>query len=207
MKPWAVTEMPRPRLVIASDNAGKLEEFRQMLQPRGFEILPQSDFKVAQPEETGRTFIENALIKGRVAAETSGNAALGDDSGLVVDALQGRPGIRSARYAGEQASDADNIKKLLTDLQGMPEERRGAFFFCCLVLLRHADDPAPLVATGRWHGYILDKLRGSGGFGYDPVFLEPRMGVTAAELPAAEKNRISHRGRALDALLKQLDQD
>jgi len=198
--------MTRPRLVIASDNTGKLEEFRHMLTSRGFEVLPQSDFDVVQPEETGRTFIENALVKARTAAEASGLAALGDDSGLVVDALKGRPGIHSARYAGENADDAANIEKLVGELDGLPEERRGAFFFCCLVLLRHAEDPAPLVATGRWHGYILDAPRGDGGFGYDPVFLEPRMGVTAAELPAAEKNRISHRGKALDALLGQLDE-
>ncbi|MFU8878434.1 MAG: RdgB/HAM1 family non-canonical purine NTP pyrophosphatase, partial [Wenzhouxiangellaceae bacterium] len=177
--------MTRPRLVIASDNTGKLEEFRQMLTSRGFEVLPQSDFDVVQPDETGRTFIENALVKARTAAEASGLAALGDDSGLVVDALKGRPGIHSARYAGADADDAANIEKLIGELDGLPEERRGAFFFCCLVLLRHAEDPAPLVATGRWHGYILDAPRGDGGFGYDPVFLEPRMGVTAAELPAA----------------------
>jgi XTP/dITP diphosphohydrolase len=130
---------------------------------------------------------------------------LADDSGLVVDALDGRPGIRSARYAGDAADPRANIERLLEELQGLPRERRGASFYCCLVLLRHADDPAPLIATGRWQGYILDAPRGVGGFGYDPVFLEPRLDVTAAELPAAEKNRISHRGKALELLLAQLD--
>ncbi|MDT8439799.1 MAG: RdgB/HAM1 family non-canonical purine NTP pyrophosphatase [Wenzhouxiangellaceae bacterium] len=197
--------MARTRLVIASGNAGKLAEFRQLLGCRGFEVLPQSEFDVRQPPETGRTFIENALIKARTAAQASGHAALGDDSGLVVAALQGRPGIHSARYAGAQATDHDNIQRLLGELDGLPEERRGAFFFCCLVLLRHADDPAPLIATGRWHGYILASPRGDGGFGYDPVFLDPQRGITAAEMPAGEKNMVSHRGRALEALLDQVE--
>lgn len=199
--------MMRRDLVLATGNAGKLTEFRQMLEPRGFDVHPQSAFAVEPPEETGLTFVENALIKARVAAETCGHAALGDDSGLVVDALQGRPGIRSARYAGEDASDADNIEKLLADLEDQPEERRGAFFFCCLVLLRHAEDPAPLIATGRWHGYILEAPRGDGGFGYDPVFFDARRGVSAAEMPAGEKNKVSHRGRALDVLLRQIEED
>jgi len=198
--------MARQRLVIASGNRGKLAEFDQMLDARGFEVRPQSDYNVEPPPETGMTFVENALIKARAACEASGEAALADDSGLVVRALEGRPGIRSARYAGEQADSAANIEKLLGELEGLPEVRRGAYFYCCLVLLRHVDDPAPLIATGRWHGYILDAPRGDGGFGYDPVFLEPRMGVTAAELPATEKNRISHRGQALDALINMLDE-
>lgn len=193
-------------LVIASGNSGKLTEFSEMLAPRGYEVRPQSDFDVQQPPETGKTFIENALIKARAAAEVSGHAALGDDSGLVVRALNGKPGIYSARYAGPQASDDDNIDKLVAELEGLPEARRGAYFYCCLVLLRHAEDPAPLIATGRWHGYILESRRGEGGFGYDPVFRDPDMGATAAELPAGEKNRVSHRGRALDALLTQLDE-
>jgi len=192
-------------LVIASGNAGKLAEFDEMLGPRGFEVRPQSDFDVEQPPETGKTFIENALIKARTAAEVSGEAALGDDSGLVVRALKGRPGIYSSRFAGAEAGDDDNIDKLLTELEGLPEARRGAYFYCCLVLLRHADDPAPLIATGRWHGYILESRLGEGGFGYDPVFHDPDMGATAAELPAGEKNRVSHRGRALDALMAQID--
>ena len=192
-------------LVIASGNAGKLAEFDQMLSPLNFSVKPQSDYDVVPPPETGRTFVENALIKARAAAEAAGGPALGDDSGLVVEALDGRPGIRSARFAGEDASDAANIDKLLDELNGLPEERRGAYFYCCLVLLQHADDPAPLIATGRWHGYILEARRGTGGFGYDPVFHDPRMGATAAELPAGEKNRVSHRGRALDRLIQLIE--
>jgi XTP/dITP diphosphohydrolase len=192
--------------VVASGNAGKLAEFEQMLAPHGYDVKAQLDFGVQPPPETGRTFVENALIKARAAAEAAGQAALGDDSGLVVDALQGRPGIRSARFAGDDADDDANIKKLLTDLEDMPAERRGAFFYCCLVLLRHAGDPAPLIATGRWYGYILGAPRGDGGFGYDPVFYDAERGVSAAELPAGEKNRISHRGRALDGLMRQIEE-
>ena len=198
--------MARRRLVIASGNAGKLAEFAQMLGPLNFEVLPQSDFGVETPPETGLTFVENALIKARAAAEAADGPALGDDSGLVVDALAGQPGIYSSRFAGEDATDDDNIDKLLAELHDLPEERRGAYFFCCLVLLQHAEDPAPLIATGRWHGRILEARRGDGGFGYDPVFHDARMGATAAELPAGEKNRVSHRGRALDQLIRLIDQ-
>ena len=193
------------KLVIASGNPGKLAEFDDMLGPRGFDVRPQSEFNVEQPSETGTTFVENALIKARTAAETSGHAALGDDSGLVVRALKGRPGIYSSRFAGGGASDDDNIDKLIQELEGLPEARRGAYFYCCLVLLRHADDPAPLIATGRWHGYILESRRGERGFGYDPIFHDLDRGVTAAELAAGEKNRVSHRGRAMEALIKMLD--
>ncbi|MBY6204822.1 RdgB/HAM1 family non-canonical purine NTP pyrophosphatase [Halomonas denitrificans] len=198
--------MARRPLVIASGNAGKLAEFDQMLGPLNFEVRPQSDFGVETPPETGLTFVENALIKARAAAEAAGGPALGDDSGLVVEALDGRPGIYSSRFAGENASDDDNIDKLLDELRDLPEERRGAYFFCCLVLLQHAEDPAPLIATGRWHGRILEARRGTGGFGYDPVFHDRRMGATAAELPAGEKNRVSHRGRALDQLIRLIDE-
>jgi len=197
--------MAKRTLVVASGNAGKLTEFQAMADSRGFAIKPQSDFDVEQPPETGTTFVENALVKARTAAKVSGHAALGDDSGLVVQALNGRPGILSARYAGKGADDDANIDKLLGELDGLPEDRRGAYFYCCLVLLRHADDPAPLIATGRWHGYILESRRGEGGFGYDPVFYDREMGATAAELPGAEKNRVSHRGQALDVLMKKLD--
>jgi XTP/dITP diphosphohydrolase len=197
--------MAVPTLVIASGNAGKLAEFDQMLSPLNYRVRPQSDFDVVQPPETGKTFVENALIKARAAAEATGGPALGDDSGLVVEALDGRPGIYSSRFAGDDASDADNIDRLLTELEGLPQERRGAYFFCCLVLLQHAEDPAPLIATGRWHGYILEARRGEGGFGYDPVFHDPRMGATAAELPSGEKNRVSHRGRALDQLIQLIE--
>lgn len=198
--------MARRPLVIASGNAGKLAEFDQMLGPLNFDVRPQSDFGVETPPETGLTFVENALIKARAAAEAADGPALGDDSGLVVDALAGQPGIYSSRFAGEDATDDDNIDKLLAELHDLPEERRGAYFFCCLVLLQHAEDPAPLIATGRWHGRILEARRGDGGFGYDPVFHDARMGATAAELPAGEKNRVSHRGRALDQLIRLIDQ-
>ena len=197
--------MAKRTLVVASGNAGKLAEFEDMLGSRGYTVRPQSDFDVEQPPETGKTFVENALVKARTAAKASGHAALGDDSGLVVRALDGRPGIKSARYAGKNAGDDANIDKLIGELEGLPEARRGAYFYCCLVLLRHADDPAPLIATGRWHGYILEERRGEGGFGYDPIFHDRDMGATAAELPAAEKNRVSHRGRALEDLMKLLD--
>jgi XTP/dITP diphosphohydrolase len=197
--------MATPTLVIASGNAGKLAEFDQMLSPLNYRVRPQSDFNVIQPPETGLTFVENALIKARAAAEAAGGPALGDDSGLVVDALDGRPGIYSSRFAGEDASDSDNIDHLLAELEGLPQERRGAYFFCCLVLLQHAEDPAPLIATGRWHGYILEARRGESGFGYDPVFHDPEMGATAAELPAGEKNRVSHRGRALEQLIQLIE--
>lgn len=197
--------MGRPKIVVASGNAGKLAEFHEMLDPRGMDVVPQSDFGVVPPPETGRTFVENALIKARAACESAGRPALADDSGLVVRALAGRPGIHSARYAGDAADDDANIDKLLAELEGLPGERRGAFFYCCLVLLKHADDPAPLIATGRWYGYILESRRGTNGFGYDPVFHDPERGVSAAELPAGEKNRISHRGRALEKLVAMLD--
>ena len=191
-------------LVIASDNAGKMNEFEQLFAPLGFRIHKQSEFDIRQPPETGQTFIENALIKARVAAAGSNLPALGDDSGLVVDALNGRPGIYSARFAGEHADADDNIDKLLDELKGVPPEQRGAGFYCCLVYLRSADDPAPLIATGRWSGRILESRSGDGGFGYDPVFYDPVLKSTAAELPPEQKNQASHRGRALQQLLAML---
>lgn len=196
--------MPLEKLVIASNNPGKLAEFEQLLKPLKFDIRPQSDFGVAAPEETGLTFVENALIKARAAARATGLPSLGDDSGLVVDALNGAPGIRSSRFAGDDAGDEGNNRLLLERLEGVPDDRRGAAFFCCLVLLRHAVDAAPYICTGTWHGRILDSPRGTGGFGYDPVFLDTRLGVSAAELSPAEKNRISHRGQAMQKLLEKL---
>ena len=191
-------------LVIASDNAGKLREFDQLFAPLGFRIYPQSDFAIQQPPETGQTFIENALVKARVAAGGSKRPALGDDSGLVVDALGGRPGIYSARFAGVQSSAEDNIDKLLDELNGRAEAERSASFYCCLVYMRQADDPAPVIATGRWPGRILVQRSGDGGFGYDPVFFDPELGQSAAELPPQLKNQVSHRGRALRQLLSLL---
>ncbi|QDW67073.1 RdgB/HAM1 family non-canonical purine NTP pyrophosphatase [Luteimonas granuli] len=191
-------------LVLASGNAGKLAELRQLLGDRGLSLRAQSEFGVGDVEETGLTFIENALLKARNAARATGLPALGDDSGLCVDALGGAPGLYSARYAGPGGDAARNIERLLRELDGVPDEARGASFHCCIVLLRHATDPRPLVVEGRWHGRVLHAPRGAGGFGYDPVFLDPASGLTAAELPAARKNAISHRGLALATLRERL---
>jgi len=191
------------RVVLATGNPGKAREIGAMLAPAGIEIVSQAVFGLESADETGATFIENALLKARHAAAGSGLPAIADDSGLVVDALGGAPGIHSARYAGE-GGDAANIRKLLAALDGLPEEARGARFVCVAVLLRHPDDPLPLVCEGRWEGAIASAPRGTGGFGYDPVFI-PRGGVgSAAELEAAQKNRLSHRGRAFGELLARL---
>lgn len=192
-------------LVLASGNAGKLRELSAMLQPFGWAVSPQGDWSVEEAVEDGLSFIENALIKARHAARLTGLPSLGDDSGLVVDALDGRPGIYSSRYAGEAADDHANNRKLLAELAGVPEERRGAHFYCAMALVRHAQDPAPLLATGEWRGRILASPSGSGGFGYDPLFGVPGHDCSAAELPAAVKNRISHRGKALAQLLHQIE--
>lgn len=190
-------------MVLATGNPGKAREIAAMLAPAGIEIVSQAVFGLESAAETGATFIENALLKARHAAAGSGLPAIADDSGLVVDALLGAPGIHSARYAGE-GGDAANIRKLLAALDGLPETARGARFVCVAVLLRDPDDPLPLVCEGRWEGVIASAPRGAGGFGYDPVFL-PRGGVgSAAELEAAEKNRLSHRGRAFGELLGRL---
>lgn len=194
------------RVVLATANRGKQREFQALLGPRGYQLTLQSELGIESAPETGASFLDNALLKARHAARLAGAAVLADDSGIEIDALGGRPGLHSARYAGAQASDADNLALLLRELQGLPLEQRGARYRCVIVLLRSADDPAPLVAQGEWAGRIAVAPRGAGGFGYDPVFLpdglEP---LTAAELPATTKNAISHRGRALAALLAQLD--
>lgn len=192
------------KLVLASGNKGKLEELAHMLEPLHIEVLSQADFDIEPVAETGLTFVENALFKAREAARVSGLPALADDSGLVVDALDGRPGIHSARFAGADASDADNNDKLLRELAELPMERRAAHFHCSLVLLRHESDPAPIIAEGDWYGHILEAPRGEGGFGYDPLFHDRELGATAAELPMAEKARVSHRGKALSALIERL---
>ena len=192
------------KAVLASGNAGKLREFAQLLSPRDIELVPQTLFGIEPPEETGATFLDNALLKARYAAARSGLAALADDSGIEVDALDGRPGVRSARYAGEGASDAENLALMLRELQGVPEERRAARYRCVLVFLRHPADRQPLIATGSWEGCILGAPRGSGGFGYDPIFLPRGETRSAAELPAQQKNELSHRGQALRALLAAL---
>lgn len=176
-----------------------------MLKPLGWNILPQSGWGVTPPVEDGLTFIENALIKARHAARHSGLAALGDDSGLVVDVLDGAPGIHSSRYAGKNARDEDNNRKLLDALLGVPTVNRSAHFYCAMVLVRHPLDPAPLLATGFWEGRIIETEQGSGGFGYDPLFWVEAHDCTAAELDSATKNRLSHRGQALAALVKQME--
>ncbi len=192
------------RIVLASNNAGKLREFNQLLGSAGFEILPQRDFDIPEAEETGLTFVENAILKARNAAAHSGLPAIADDSGLEVDALNGRPGIYSARFAGESASDQDNLRKLLDELGDLPDERRGARFQCLLVYLRHAEDPTPILCQGTWEGRILRQPQGENGFGYDPVFFVPGENASAAEIDAETKNRLSHRGQALRQLLQRL---
>jgi len=195
--------------VLASGNQGKLREITGMLQPLGFVVHPQSDWQVSEAEETACTFVENSLLKARHAARSTGLPAIADDSGLVVPALNGEPGIYSARYAGEGGDDEANILKLLAQLKGKAGPDRYAHFYCALVLVNSPEDPAPLIATGRWYGSILDAPQGSGGFGYDPVFGLPDMPDSgqirsAAELTAAEKSRVSHRGQALSELVRQL---
>lgn len=192
------------KLVLASGNAGKLVELRELLADRAIELVPQQALGIGDAEESASTFVENALIKARHAARISGLPALADDSGLCVDALDGAPGLRSARYAGSHGDAAANIAKLLDALREVAEENRSAHFHCTIVLLRSADDPAPLIAEGRWHGRILQAPRGANGFGYDPVFFDPAHGLGAAELDPAIKNRISHRGQALAQLLAML---
>lgn len=192
------------KLVLASGNAGKLVEMREILADLDIELIAQSALGIADAEETGLTFVENALLKARHAARVSGLPALGDDSGICVDAHGGAPGLLSARYAGEHGNAQANIAKLLDALRDVPDARRTAHFHCSVVLLRHADDPAPLIAEGRWHGTILHAPRGDHGFGYDPIFLpDDGAGLAAAELDAATKNRISHRALAL-AKLREL---
>ena len=192
-------------LVLASGNAGKLKEIGQLLGPLGWKLRPQGEWGFEEAVEDGLTFVENALIKARHAARHTGLPAIGDDSGLVVDALDGRPGLYSARYAGDGGAQA-NIDKLLGELEGVPEEKRGAHFYCVVVLLQHAEDPAPLVATGRWPGRIAEARSGAGGFGYDPIFFDPQRQATAAELPPEIKNSVSHRGQALAGLVRLLQQ-
>ncbi len=191
------------KLVLASGNAGKLAELRELLGD-GFELHAQSEFGVADAEETGLSFIENAILKARHAARATGLPALADDSGLCVDALDGAPGLYSARYAGAHGDAEANIDRLLRELEGVADDRRSARFVCVLALVRHADDPQPLIAEGTWEGCILHVRRGGNGFGYDPVFFSPAHGCSAAELPAAVKNRDSHRGRALTLLQDRL---
>lgn len=192
------------KLVIATENLGKLKEIQHYLAEFDLEILPQSQFNVSSIAETGKTFIENALIKARHASAITKQPTLADDSGLVIDALNGAPGIYSARYAGEQSNDAANIKKVLEEMQNVPSKNRIAHFYCVMILLRHANDPAPVVGVGIWHGSILTAATGQNGFGYDPIFYVPTHHCSAAELDLTLKNQLSHRGLALKQLQQQL---
>jgi XTP/dITP diphosphohydrolase len=191
-------------LVLASNNAGKLKEFGQLLAPLGFIVKPQSEFNVPEAEEPHATFVENALAKARHAATLTGWPALADDSGICANALGGAPGVWSARYAGEPKSDQRNNEKLIADLSTQVD--KSAYYYCVLVFVRHANDPQPIIAEGRWNGEVISERRGEGGFGYDPYFWLPELGKTAAELSAVEKNRLSHRGQALRALIEKLKQ-
>ena len=193
------------RLVLASSNDGKLRVFRRLLAPLGIEVIAQAELGIAEADEPHATFVENALEKARHASRAARLPALADDSGLCVDALDGAPGVQSARYAGEPRSDARNNAKLVSALAGIADRR--AHYACVLALVRHAADPEPIIAQGDWHGTIIDSPRGAGGFGYDPHFLDPGTGLTGAELPLEKKNALSHRGHAMRALIARLEDE
>ena len=193
------------KIVIASNSSGKLREIGHLLEPLGIQVLPQSAFNVSEADEPHCTFVENALAKARHAAACTGLPSLADDSGICVDALNGKPGTLSARYAGEPRSDEKNNLKLIEALRNQSD--RKAHYYCVIVLLRRADDPEPIIAAGSWHGEIALTRSGEGGFGYDPYFFIPGLGKTAAELPMEQKNRISHRGKALAQLFEQLGEE
>jgi len=192
------------KIILATGNLGKVQEFQRILTDCALEIIPQSHFNVTSIPETGLTFVENALLKARHAALQTGLPALADDSGVIVDALKGAPGIYSARYGGENATAEQNIQKLLSALQEVPEAERTARFYCVLTLLRHPEDPLPIIAEGIWEGKILLAPQGSEGFGYDPIFWVPEHQCSAAQLPEALKNCLSHRGQAMQNLLQKL---
>ena len=191
-------------IVLASGNPGKVREINQMLEGLHLAVIPQSDFKFPDAEETGHTFVENALIKARNATCRTGLPAIADDSGLEVDYLNGAPGIYSARYAGKGASDEQNLRKLLADLEGIPETERTARFQCLMVYLRHEFDPTPIICQGTWEGHLLFEPRGTNGFGYDPIFFVPTHNCSSAELPPEVKNKLSHRGQALRKMVEAL---
>lgn len=192
------------KVVLATGNKGKLTEFRQLLAGLDMDVVPQSDFDIPDAIEDGLSFVENAIIKARHAAKLTGLPAIADDSGLEVDMLNGAPGIYSARFSGENATDEKNNLRLLSLLQEIPEEQRTARFQCLLVMMRNAEDPTPLICQGTWEGRISFAPQGDNGFGYDPLFLIPELGVTSAQLEKTEKNRISHRGQAMGLLLEKL---
>lgn len=194
------------KIVLATGNQGKVREMADLLSEFGFDVVAQSDYTVSEVAETGTTFIENAIIKARHAAKETGLAAIADDSGLEVDYLQGAPGIYSARYAGEGASDQQNLEKLLAAMENVPEAQRTARFHCVLVLMRHHQDPTPIVCHGVWEGRILTEPQGEHGFGYDPIFFVPEDQCASAQLEPARKKQLSHRGKALKQLFAQLSQ-
>ena len=196
--------METQEIVLASNNSGKVKEINELLDGSCFHILPQSDFDVVEAEETGLTFVENALLKARNAARYSHHPVIADDSGIEVLALKGRPGIYSARYAGIGASDEDNLNKLIEDIKPLAEEDRKARFVCVMVYLKHAEDPTPIISQGIWDGVVTTKPRGENGFGYDPMFYVPTHDCVSAELPPEIKNQISHRGQALRQLINQI---
>ena len=195
-------------VVLATGNPGKLKEMADILQPHGWQVKAQSEFFDSEVEETGLTFIENAILKARYASEKTGLPAIADDSGIEVSALQGRPGIYSARYSqdlhGDAANDETNLQKLLDELKEVPKDQRGASYYCAMVYVEHAEDPTPVIGLGRWYGQILEAKQGDGGFGYDPIFWVEEMNKSAAELPKEVKNQMSHRAQALNALVMQL---
>lgn len=191
-------------IVLASSNPGKVREINQLLATLDLHVQPQSEFGVIDAEETGLTFVENAILKARNAAQHTGLPAIADDSGIEVDALNGAPGIYSARFAGDNASDQQNLEKLLAELEGMPEAQRSARFQCLMVFMAHANDPTPVICQGTWEGRILTTARGDNGFGYDPVFYVPTHDCSSAELSADVKNALSHRGQALRQLVTAL---
>lgn len=192
------------KIVLASGNRGKLKEFNEIFAPLQIDVMPQSDFAVQDADETGLSFIENAIIKARHAARVTGLPALSDDSGLEVDALNGAPGIYSARYAGAGCGDDENNRKLLQALEQVPTEQRSARFQCVLVFMRHAEDPTPLICQGSWEGVILDTPRGHNGFGYDPLFFVPELNCASAELTSEQKQKYSHRGKAVRQFIEQI---
>jgi XTP/dITP diphosphohydrolase len=192
------------RIVLASNNAGKVREINQLLASQEIEVVPQREFDIPEAEETGLTFVENAILKARNAARHSGLPAIADDSGIEVDALKGAPGIYSARFAGPGCDDADNNRKLLEDLAGVPDAERTARFQCVMVYMEHAEDPTPIICQGTWEGRILQAPQGDNGFGYDPLFLVLEEGCSSAELSPEQKNGMSHRGQALRRLLEAL---
>lgn len=192
------------KIIIASHNQGKIKELSALLAPKGIELIAQASLAVSDIPETGLTFVENALLKARHASKATNLPALADDSGLIVPYLNGAPGLKTARFAGEKASSQDNIAKLLSMLRAAQEHERQAYFYCLIVYMRHWQDPAPIIAEGKWHGYIAKEPQGQEGFGYDPIFYLPEKQQTSAELPFEIKNKISHRGQAIQSFINQI---